>query len=294
MIGYEEKEELDLEPIKYFVRVIKREKLACPKCPEAGVETAPIRDNQIIEKSKLSSAVIVDVLIKKYGDHLPLYRQEASLERDFGIDISRSTLNQAVLASGSLLEPIAAAMRADLLQGNYIQADETPIGVQSEKTIGGNHTSFAFQYSRPGGPIVFDFQMSRGREGPKQFLQNYCGILQSDGYTGYEKIGSEKLIRAGCMAHARRKFTDLLKIDSKNKSAKKVLHLIAQLYQIEIQAREAKLDLENRRHLRQAQSLPIMEELKHVLSQTDTKDQLKNRYLHLMQKTFAQLSLMWI
>ncbi len=82
VIGYEEKEELDLEPIKYFVRVIKREKLACPKCPEAGVETAPIRDKQIIEKSKLSSAVIVDVLIKKYGDHLPLYRQEASLEFD--------------------------------------------------------------------------------------------------------------------------------------------------------------------------------------------------------------------
>ncbi len=131
LIGYEEKEELDLEPIKYFVRVIKREKLACPKCPEAGVETASISQEQIIEKSKLSNKVIVDVLIKKYAEHLPLYRQEASLERDFGIEISRSTLNQAVLASGNLLEPVAAAMKADLLQGNYIQADETPIGVQS-------------------------------------------------------------------------------------------------------------------------------------------------------------------
>ncbi len=265
IIGYEEKEELDIEPIKYLVRVIKREKLACPKCPEAGVETAPIRDKQIIEKSKLSSAVIVDVLIKKYAEHTPLYRQEAILERDFGIEISRSTLNQALLASGSLLEAVAAAMKADLLSGSYIQADETPIGVQSGAPIGRNHTAFAFQYSRPGGPVVFDFQMSRGREGPRKFLANYSGILQSDGFAGYDKIGSSQIIRAGCMAHARRKFTDLLKIDPKNEGAKKVLHLIAQLYQIETQAREEKLSVEKRRDLRQAQSLPLMEELKKEL-----------------------------
>jgi transposase len=153
-------------------------------------------------------------------------------------------------------------MKADLLQGNYIQADETPIGVQSEKTLGRNHNAFAFQYSRPGGPVVFDFQMSRGREGPKKFLQNYGGILQSDGFSGYEKIGSSQIIRAGCMAHARRKFSDLLKIDPKNKDGKKVLQQIAKLYEIEAKAREEKYSPQQRHQQRQAQSLPLMEELK--------------------------------
>jgi transposase len=85
-IGYEEKEVLDLEPARYFVRVIKREKLACRKCPEGGVVTAAAGGPKIVEKGKLSDAVVVDVLIKKYLSHLPLYRQAADLHRDYGIE----------------------------------------------------------------------------------------------------------------------------------------------------------------------------------------------------------------
>jgi transposase len=266
-----EKEELAIEPIKYFVRVVKREKLACPKCPEAGVITAAIRGEQIIEKGKLSDGVIVDILIKKYAEHTPLYRQQAILERDFGIEIARSTLNQAVLAAGSLLEPIAAVLKADLLQGNYIQADETPIGVQSAKSIGKNHTAFAFQYSRPGGSVVFDFQMSRGREGPKKFLGNYSGILQSDGFTGYEKIGSSQMIRAGCMAHARRKFIEVLKLDPNNTDGHIVMDLISRLYAIEAEARENKLCPEKRLGLRQARSRVLMTELRATLIEIRTR-----------------------
>ena len=271
VIGYEEKEELDLEPLKYFVRVVKREKLACHKCPDEGVVTAPVRSEQIIEKSKLSSSVIVDILIKKYCEHLPLYRQQATLERDFGIQLARTTLCEAVMASGSLLQPIAAAMKVDLINGGYIQADETPIGVQSKHSVGRNHTAFAFQYSRPGGCVVFDFRMSRGREGPRTFLQNYGGILQSDGFTGYEKIGSEKMIRAGCMAHARRKFTDALKLDPTNQDAIKVLTLMAQLYVLEAQARENKLCPEKRYQLRQAQSVALLAELQAQLVEIRTR-----------------------
>ncbi len=93
-IGYEEKEVLDIEPARYFVRVIKREKLACHKCPEGGVVTAAAGGPRIVEKGKLSDAVVVDVLIKKYLSHLPLYRQAADLHRDHGIEISRSTLTR--------------------------------------------------------------------------------------------------------------------------------------------------------------------------------------------------------
>ena len=115
-IGYEEKEVLEIEPARYFVRVIKREKLACHRCPEGGVVTAAAGGPRIVEKGKLSDAVVVDVLIKKYLSHLPLYRQAADLHRDQGIEISRSTLNAAVMAAGELLLPVAAVLKRDLLE----------------------------------------------------------------------------------------------------------------------------------------------------------------------------------
>jgi transposase len=139
-IGYEEKEVLDMEPARYFVRVIKREKLACRKCTEGGVVTAAAGGPKIVEKGKLSDAVVIDVLIKKYLSHLPLYRQASDLHRDYEIELSRSTLNAAALTAGELLLPVAAV-------------------------------------SRPGGPVVFDFCMSRAREGPAEFLRDYGGIL---------------------------------------------------------------------------------------------------------------------
>ena len=166
-IGYEEKEVLEVEPARYGGRAIKREKLACHKCPEGGVVTAAAGGPKIVEKGKLSDAVVVDVLIKKYLSHLPLYRQVADLHRDHGIDLSRSTLNAAVMAAGELLLPVTAVLKRDLLEGGYIQADETPIGVQSQQTKGRNHQAYEFQYSRPGGPVVFDFCMSRAPGRPR-------------------------------------------------------------------------------------------------------------------------------
>ena len=172
---------------------------------EGGVVTAAAGGPKIVEKGKLSDAVVVEVLIKKYLSHLPLYRQAADLQRDCEMELSRSTLNSAVMTAGELLLALAAVLKRDLLEGEYIQADETPIGVQSNETRGRNHQGYEFQYSRPGGPVVFDFCMSRAREGPAKFLRDYGGILQCDGYQGYEKIGASGIVRAGCLAHVRRK-----------------------------------------------------------------------------------------
>jgi transposase len=266
-IGYEEKEVLEVEPARYFVRVIKREKLACRKCPEGGVVTAAAGGSKIVEKGKLSDAVVVDVLIKKYLSHLPLYRQAADLQRDHGIEISRSTLNAAVMAAGELLLPVAAVLKRDLLEGGYIQADETPIGVQSEQTKGRNHQAYEFQYSRPGGPVVFDFCMSRAREGPAEFLAGYGGILQCDGYQGYEKIGAPGIVRAGCLAHVRRKFNDALKLDPQDREAAAVLLLMGKLYAVEKEAREAGATEEQRLALRQQRSVALFEKLKAKITQ---------------------------
>jgi transposase len=266
-IGYEEKEVLDMEPARYFVRVIKREKLACRKCPEGGVVTAAAGGPKIVEKGKLSDAVVVDVLIKKYLSHLPLYRQAADLQRDCEIEISRSTLNAAVMTAGELLLPVAAVLKGDLLEGGYIQADETPIGVQSEQTKGRNHQAYEFQYSRPGGPVVFDFCMSRAREGPAEFLRDYGGILQCDGYQGYEKIGAPGIVRAGCLAHVRRKFNDALKLDPEDREAAAVLLLMGKLYTVEKEAREAGATAQPCLAMRQQRSVTLFEELKAKITQ---------------------------
>lgn len=261
VVGHETREILEVVPAKYFVRVLKREKLACREHPEGGVAVASAVGPKIVEKGKLSDRMVVDVVLKKYGQHLPLYRQEAVLMRDFEIGLSRKTLCDAVMAAGSLLEAVSREMRRDLLEGGYIQADETPVGVQGGSAKGRNHLGYVFEYSRPRGPCVFDFRMGRAREGPREFLANYAGLLQTDGYAGYEKVGGSALVRAGCWAHARRKFNDALKLDPTNEDAREVIGLIAKLYAVEKKARDQDFTPQSRKELRRERSTPVIEEI---------------------------------
>ena len=108
-IGYESSEQLDVEPAKYFVRVIKREKRACKDCEEQGVQSAPL-PRRIIEKGLASDRVVIDTVVSKYADHLPLYRQSVILERETGLELSRATLDGWVMRVGELLRPITGAM----------------------------------------------------------------------------------------------------------------------------------------------------------------------------------------
>ena len=109
------------------------------------------------------------------------------LGRDIGLEISRATLDGWVLKVGELLIPMVAAMRRELITGSYIQADETPVDVQMHEGRGKNHQAYLWQYGRPGGSVVFDFRLGRGRDGPKRFLGQFEGILQTDGYTAYDQ-----------------------------------------------------------------------------------------------------------
>jgi transposase len=146
VIGYEQSEQLDVEPAKYFVRVIKREKRACKDCQEEGVKCAPV-PARIIEKGLASDRVVIDTVISKYADHLPLYRQSVILQRETGLEISRATLDSWVMTVGELSRPIQAAMAKELLGGSYIQADETTVGVQMHDGRGKNHQAYLWQYS---------------------------------------------------------------------------------------------------------------------------------------------------
>ena len=129
VIGYDVSEQLDVEPAKYFVVVTKREKRACKRCEEGGVVAAPA-PARIIEKSLVSDRVVIDTVVAKYSDHLPLYRQSVILQREAGVEIGRATLDGWVMRVGELLIPIVDVMRRELLGGTYIQADETPVDVQ--------------------------------------------------------------------------------------------------------------------------------------------------------------------
>lgn len=262
VFGYEQSEELGFKPAELFVWVNRREKRACPHHPEEGVNSAPA-PAKIVAKGMLSDEFIIEVMLRKYQWHLPLYRQEAMLKREAGVEISRQTLCEAVMKAGEWLEPIRGVLREELLAGGYIQADETPIGVQSSRTRGRNHRGYLFEYSRPGGVVVFDFRINRAREGPEQFLKDYGGILQTDGYVGYEKVGAETTIRMACMAHIRRKFHEAHQVGKQDPRPLEVLDLMRQLYAVEAEARERKLGAAERLELRQVKSVGLMKRLKH-------------------------------
>ena len=201
--------------------VTKREKRACKSCEERGVLAAPLPP-RIIEKSLVSDRVVIDTVVSKYADHCPLYRQSAMLERDSGVELSRQTLDGWVLRVGELLVPLAEALRQELLRGSYLQADETPVGVQMHDGKGRNHLAYLWQYGQPHGAVVFDFRMGRGREGPKHFLGNFEGLLQSDGYAVYDSVGGPKMVHACCWSHARRKFVEAVKLHPQDAEAVRI------------------------------------------------------------------------
>ena len=258
VIGYDVSEQLDVKPAQYFVMVTKREKRACKHCEEGGVAAAPVPE-RIIEKSLVSDRVVIDTVVAKYSDHLPLYRQSAILEREAGVEIGRATLDGWVMRVGELLIPLVDGMRRELLGGSYIQADETPVDVQLHDGRGQNHQAYLWQYSQPGGGVVFDFRLGRGREGPKEFLGQFEGILQTDGYVAYEGVGGPKLVHAGCWAHARRKFFDAVQLNPHDAVATRIVKRIDELFGIDALAREQKLDHAARHVLRLERARPLVE-----------------------------------
>jgi hypothetical protein len=166
---------------------------------------------------------------------------------------------------GELLLPIAGAMRRELLAGTYIQADETPVAVQMHNGKGNNHQAYLWQYGTPGGSVVFDFRMGRSREGPKLFLNKYEGILQTDGYAAYERVGGPKLIHACCWSHARRLFVDAVKLNPKDPAAMDLVKRIDELFAIDARARAQQISNQARGQLRQLEAAPLLDQLRSAL-----------------------------
>src|SRR5512141_2861037 len=260
VIGYDESEQLDVVPARYFVRVIKREKRACRGCEKGAVTMAPL-EPRIIEKGLASNPVVVETVTAKYLDHMPLYRQAAILEREAGLEIGRATLDGWVMRVGELLQPVVAGMRQDLLRAPYLQADETIVAVQMHDKRGADHQAYLWQYGKPGGETVFDFCLGRGREGPQKFLGEWEGILQTDGYQAYDQVGGPKLVHVGCWAHARRKFVDAVKVNGEDAAAIQMVLRMDGLFLVDRDAREKQMSAAERLSARQQHAAPWVEEI---------------------------------
>ncbi len=255
MIGYETSEVLDVKPAEYFVELTKREKRACKKCEEQGVVAAPLAA-RIIDKSLVSDRVIIDTLVKKYADHCPLYRQSSILKRDTGIEISRATMCGWIMRVGELLIPrLPARCVRSYWRRTYIQADETPVDVQTQDEPRNQSSGLSVAVRNAGRSEVFDFRMSRGREGPTHFLDKFEGILQTDDYAAYDRgVGGANIVHACCWGHARRHFVDAVKLNRQDVASIRAVELMDELFAIDAQARDDNMDHARRHALATAAS----------------------------------------
>jgi len=225
------------------------------------VVSAPL-PRRIIEKCLASDRIVIDTVVSKYCNHTPLHRQSVILERDIGLEISRATLDGWVLKVGELLVPMVAAMRRELISGSYIQADETPVDVQTREGQGKNHQAYLWQYGRPGGTVVFDFRLRRGRDGPKRFLGHFQGILQTDGYAAYDQIGGPRMVHAACWSHARRQFFEAVQLNPRDPVATPIVARMDELFAVDAEARRKALSVTARHVRRQETAKPLLDDIR--------------------------------
>ncbi|MGC8795104.1 MAG: IS66 family transposase, partial [Bryobacteraceae bacterium] len=179
-----------------------------------------------------------------------------------GLEISRATLDGWVMRVGELLTPVAAAMRRELLAGTYIQADETPVAVELHDGRGRKGQGWLWQYSHPRGNVVFEFRRGRSRDGPREFLAGFQGILQTDGYAAYEQVGGPGLVQAACWAHVRRKFYEAARLAGEDAVAARIVARVDELFAIDSEARERGLDLAGRQALRRERAPQVLAALR--------------------------------
>jgi transposase len=261
-IGQDVSEQLEMEPIQFFVRRIIRLKYGSFDGGTGGVVTAPV-PFQIYPKSLLGHSVIAQIITNKYCDALPFYRQEHVLARS-GISISRQTMARAIAAAAETLSPMKKIIVESLMKCKVLHADETRIRVLNDHGIKkeGNSYMWVLAGTHEGIKLVH-FHYGGGRDSgvAKELLYGFRGILMVDGYGAYPAAThGTGIILAACMAHVRRNFHDIVKADSKNPHAREALSLIGKLYAIERDIADATDD--ERLAARQEKSLPIFEEFR--------------------------------
>lgn len=252
---------LEYEAGKLYVRQIVRYNYILSQTDEkTDIVVAPMPCLPI-PKGNAAASLIAHIIISKFVDHLPFYRQIQMFKRQ-GITFPESTFNGWYNKGVALIEPVYSKMKEIALSGIYLMADETPIPVLTSDKVGAAHKGYLWAYYDPINKLVFfDYRKSRERAGPNEVLSNYEGYLQTDGYTAYNDLKNKhNIIQLACMAHARRKFEHALEND--RALADQALKMIGRLYDIERHAVDAELDFDQIKELRLARAIPILDEMK--------------------------------
>ena len=223
-----------------------------------------------IPKGNAGAGILSYIMISKFVDHLPFYRQAQMFKRK-GVTMAESTINGWFHATSRLLEPLYETSRKRLLSTDYLMADETPIPVLTKDKPGSTHKGYYWVYYDPVNKlVVFDYQKSRSREGPDEMLKNFSGYLQTDGYAAYTNLRNKsKITLLACMAHARRKFEHAR--DNDPVRSEEALKMFGALYEVEGRGREKGYDIEQLKQLRQEKSVPVLKEMEGWLKKQITE-----------------------
>jgi transposase len=277
-IGEDVAEKLDYQPGVFTVERHVRGKWVCACCEKlVQASVAP----HVIDKGIPTSGLLAQVLVAKYLDHLPLYRQEAIFERA-GMAIARSTLAQWVGECGVQLQPLVDALTAEMLGHCVLHADETPVAMlkPAHQRDGKTHRAYLWSYCttsfNPMRAVVFDFADSRGGQHVRAFLglpssehkPGWQGKLVTDDFSGYKACFELGVTEVGCMAHARRKFHELW-ANQASPVGEQALKFFIQLYEIEREVRD--LPAGERQAIRKDKSQPIADALHQWLTQQRQK-----------------------
>src|ERR1700761_1184204 len=261
-LGEDVSETLEYVPASFKVIRHVRPKMCCTRCDTILQAEAPSRP---IDRGLAGPGLLAHVLVSKYADHLPLYRQSEIYARE-GVDLSRSTLAGWVGAASELLAPLVDQIRRHVMAGSKIHADDTPVPVLAPGT-GKTKTARLWTYvrdDRPAGSNVppavwFTYSEDRKGEHPKQHLSPFSGVLQADGYAGFHHLyEGGRIVEAACWAHVRRKFYDI-HVAHGSAIAGEAIQRIGKLYDIEREVRGQASQL--RREIRQTRARPLMDEL---------------------------------
>jgi transposase len=277
-IGEDVAEKLDYQPGVFTVERHVRGKWVCTCCEKLVQAPVPAH---VIDKGIPTTGLLAQVLVAKYLDHLPLYRQEAIFERA-GMAIARSTLAQWVGECGVQLQPLVDALAAEMLQQRVLHADETPVAMlkPANERDGKTHRAYLWSYCttsfNPMRAVVFDFADSRGGQHVRAFLgltgnhhkPGWKGKLVTDDFSGYKACFELGVTEVGCMAHARRKFHELW-VHHQSAIGEQALKFFIQLYEIEREVQD--LPADERRVIRQDKTKRIADALHQWLTQQRQK-----------------------
>lgn len=282
LIGEEVSKKLDIEPMKIIVIVTHRLKYGCDcSACQAGTEATTIKtallEPQAIPKSMAAPGLLAYIAVSKYGDALPLARQEGIFKR-YGIDLVRSTMASWIIALGTLVIPLINLIREEMVRGKVIQADETRIQVHkgTGKEATAENYMWAFTGFGPSGSkiVLYELGPSRSHTVPLRVLDGFTGFLHTDGYVAYETLAAvmPDIILVGDWAHVRRKFDEAIKAvaaDFKGEiKAKVAFQLINELFRIEREDIGKDATDDERLKIRQDKSAKVIDALKQWADET--------------------------